>query len=88
MPVAICLLLLAPLIHPGQRLSAPRDARSLRTRRHLYWACGGTTNGASRSERVRMPAMINSEQKSRAWITWTVLFASIACAALALRAIP
>jgi hypothetical protein len=35
-----------------------------------------------------MPAMIISEQESGAWITWTVLFASIACAALALYAIP
>ena len=82
MPVAICLLLLAPLIHPAQKSSAPKDARSLRARRHFYLACDGTTNRGSRRERVMMPAMVNSEPKSGAWITWTILFASIACAAL------
>jgi hypothetical protein len=81
-------LLLAPLIHPAQKSSAPKDARSLRARPHLYLACGGITNGASRRERVMMPSMIMSEQKSGAWITWTILFASIACAVLALCAMP
>jgi hypothetical protein len=29
-----------------------------------------------------------TEYKSRAWVTWTVLFAAIACATLALYAMP
>jgi len=86
MPVAICLLLLAPVVLPAQK-SAPKDARSLRGRRHSYWDCGASTNGAGRRERVTMPAMIISRHKSRAWITWIVLFASIASTALALYAI-
>lgn len=89
MPIAICLLLLAPIIHPGQKSSAPKHARLSRAQRHdLFLARGGTTNCDSPSEPDRLAGMICIEQRSRAWITWTVLFTSIACAALALYALP
>jgi hypothetical protein len=88
MLVAICLLLLAPIC-PAQKSSAPKYARLSRAQRHdLFLAPAGTTNCDSQHEPDRLAGMINSEQKSGAWITWTVLFVAIACATLALYAIP
>ncbi|HET6323871.1 MAG TPA: hypothetical protein VFG04_04155 [Planctomycetaceae bacterium] len=83
MPVAICLLLLAPVI----RCADPPGPTPDRQRR-LFLARGATTNGGRRSESDKLARMIISQHKSGAWITWTVVFAAIACATLALYAIP